>query len=195
MDVKDGLVVKGVRFRNHKVVGDILQLAERYSNQGADELVFYDITASPEDRSVDRSWVNQVAEKINIPFCVAGGIRSIGDAEEVLNYGADKISINTPAINNPDLIDELAKRFGSQCIVIGIDSFQDESNYKVFSNTGDPSKTSETGRFVNDWINEVQERGAGEIVLNCMNQDGVRHGYDIEPVSYTHLTLPTKRIV
>lgn len=162
------------------MVGDILQLAERYSNQGADELVFYDITASPEDRSVDRSWVNRVAEKINIPFCVAGGIRSIGDAEEVLNYGADKISINTPAINNPDLIDELAKRFGTQCIVIGIDSFEDGNNYKVFSNTGDPSKTSDTGLFVNDWIKEVQERGAGEIVLNCMNQDGVRNGYDIK---------------
>ena len=174
------------------MVGDILQLAERYSNQGADELVFYDITASPEDRSVDRSWVNQVAEKINIPFCVAGGIRSIGDAEEVLNYGADKISINTPAINNPDLIDELAKRFGTQCIVIGIDSFEDGNNYKVFSNTGDPSKTSDTGLFVNDWIKEVQERGAGEIVLNCMNQDGVRDGYDIEQLKTmrSHTNIP-----
>jgi cyclase len=174
------------------VVGDILQLAERYSNQGADELVFYDITASPEDRSVDRSWVNRVAKKINIPFCVAGGIRSIGDAEEVLNYGADKISINTPAINNPDLIDELAKRFGTQCIVIGIDSFEDGNNYKVFSNTGDPSKTSDTGLFVNDWIKEVQERGAGEIVLNCMNQDGVRDGYDIEQLKTmrSHTNIP-----
>ena len=174
------------------MVGDILQLAERYSNQGADELVFYDITASPEDRSVDRSWVNRVAKKINIPFCVAGGIRSIGDAEEVLNYGADKISINTPAINNPDLIDELAKRFGTQCIVIGIDSFEDGNNYKVFSNTGDPSKTSDTGLFVNDWIKEVQERGAGEIVLNCMNQDGVRDGYDIEQLKTmrSHTNIP-----
>ena len=187
MDVKDGQVVKGVQFRNHKVVGDILRLAERYSNEGADELVFYDITASPEGRSVDRSWINRVAEKINIPFCVAGGIRSISDAEEVLNYGADKISINTPAINNPDLIDQLAKRFGTQCIVIGIDSHQDEGCYKVFSNTGDPSKTSETGRFVNDWIKEVQERGAGEIVLNCMNQDGVRNGYDIEQLMMMRL--------
>ncbi len=187
MDVKDGQVVKGVQFRNHEVVGDILRLAERYSNQGADELVFYDITASPEGRSVDRSWINRVAEKINIPFCVAGGIRSISDAEEVLNYGADKISINTPAINNPDLIDELARRFGTQCIVIGIDSHQDEGYYKVFSNTGDPSKTSETGRFVNDWIKEVQERGAGEIVLNCMNQDGVRNGYDIEQLKMMRL--------
>ena len=187
MDVKDGQVVKGVQFRNHKVVGDILRLAERYSNEGADELVFYDITASPEGRSVDRSWINRVAEKINIPFCVAGGIRSISDAEEVLNYGADKISINTPAINNPDLIDQLAKRFGTQCIVIGIDSHQDEGCYRVFSNTGDPSKTSETGRFVNDWIKEVQERGAGEIVLNCMNQDGVRNGYDIEQLKMMRL--------
>ena len=174
------------------MVGDILHLAERNSNQGADELVFYDITASPEDRSVDRSWVNRVAKKINIPFCVAGGIRSIGDAEEVLNYGADKISINTPAINNPDLIDELAKRFGTQCIVIGIDSFEDGNNYKVFSNTGDPSKTSDTGLFVNDWIKEVQERGAGEIVLNCMNQDGVRDGYDIEQLKTmrSHTNIP-----
>jgi len=187
LDVKDGQVVKGVQFRNHEVVGDILRLAERYSNQGADELVFYDITASPEGRSVDRSWINRVAEKINIPFCVAGGIRSISDAEEVLNYGADKISINTPAINNPDLIDELARRFGTQCIVIGIDSHQDAGYYKVFSNTGDPSKTSETGRFVNDWIKEVQERGAGEIVLNCMNQDGVRNGYDIEQLKMMRL--------
>ena len=178
--MKDGRVVKGVQFRNHVVVGDILELAERYSNEGADELVFYDITASPEGRTVDRSWIKRVAEKINIPFCVAGGIKSIKDAEEVLNYGADKISVNTPAINNPLLIDELAKRFGTQCIVIGIDSYEDNGEYRVYSNTGDPSKTKEAGRTVNNWLKEVQERGAGEIVLNCMNQDGVRNGYDID---------------
>lgn len=178
--MKDGQVVKGIQFRNHVVVGDILGLAERYSSEGADELVFYDITASPEGRTVDRSWIKRVAEKINIPFCVAGGIKSIKDAEEVLNYGADKISINTPAINNPLLIDELAKRFGTQCIVIGIDSYEDNGKYRVYSNTGDPSKTKEAGRIVNDWLKEVQERGAGEIVLNCMNQDGVRNGYDID---------------
>ncbi len=178
--MKDGRVVKGVQFRNHVVVGDILELAERYSNEGADELVFYDITASPEGRTVDRSWIKRVAERINIPFCVAGGIKSIKDAEEVLNYGADKISVNTPAINNPLLIDQLAKRFGTQCIVIGIDSYEDNGEYRVYSNTGDPSKTKEAGRTVNDWLKEVQERGAGEIVLNCMNQDGVRNGYDID---------------
>ena len=185
-------MVKGVQFRNHEVVGDILQLAERYSNEGADELVFYDITASPEDRTVDRSWINRVAEKINIPFCVAGGIRSINDAEEVLNYGADKISINTPAIHNPVLIDELAKRFGTQCIVIGIDSYEDDDNYKVYSNTGDPSKTKETGKIVNDWVNEVQERGAGEIVLNCMDNDGVREGYHLKHLKAVRkaITIP-----
>ena len=185
-------MVKGVQFRNHEVVGDILQLAERYSNEGADELVFYDITASPEDRTVDRSWINRVAEKINIPFCVAGGIRSINDAEEVLNYGADKISINTPAIHNPVLIDELAKRFGTQCIVIGIDSYEDDDKYKVYSNTGDPSKTKETGKIVNDWVNEVQERGAGEIVLNCMDNDGVREGYHLKHLKAVRkaITIP-----
>ena len=172
-----------MQFKNHEIVGDIIQLAEQYSNEGADELVFYDITASPQNRTVDRSWVNLVAEKINIPFCVAGGIRSINDAEEVLNYGADKISINTPAIQDPKLINKLAERFGTQCIVIGIDSYEDNGEYKVFSNTGDPSKTKETGKIVNDWLREIQERGAGEVVLNCMNQDGVRKGYDIKQLN------------
>lgn len=172
-----------MQFKNHEIVGDIIQLAEQYSNEGADELVFYDITASPQNRTVDRSWVNLVAEKINIPFCVAGGIRSINDAEEVLNYGADKISINTPAIQDPKLINKLAERFGTQCIVIGIDSYEDNGEYKVFSNTGDPSKTKETGKIVNDWLKEIQERGAGEVVLNCMNQDGVRKGYDIKQLN------------
>ena len=172
-----------MQFKNHEIVGDIIQLAEQYSNEGADELVFYDITASPQNRTVDRSWVNLVAEKINIPFCVAGGIRSINDAEEVLNYGADKISINTPAIQDPKLINKLAERFGTQCIVIGIDSYEDNGEYKVFSNTGDPSKTKETGKIVNDWLREIQERGAGEVVLNCMNQDGVRKGYDINQLN------------
>ena len=172
-----------MQFKNHEIVGDIIQLAEQYSNEGADELVFYDITASPQNRTVDRSWVNLVAEKINIPFCVAGGIRSINDAEEVLNYGADKISINTPAIQDPKLINKLAERFGTQCVVIGIDSYEDNGEYKVFSNTGDPSKTKETGKIANDWLREIQERGAGEVVLNCMNQDGVRKGYDINQLN------------
>jgi len=177
-----------VQFRNHEVVGDILDLAQRYRDEGADELVFYDITASPDGRTVDRSWVNKVAEILDIPFCVAGGIKSLADAEEILNYGADKISVNSPALARPDLINELVKRFGSQCVVIGIDSREEddangESSYRVYQYTGDPDKTKHSGRLTADWAKEVQERGAGEIVLNCMNQDGVRKGYDIKQLS------------
>ncbi len=172
-----------MQFRNHKVVGDILALAQRYCDEGADELVFYDITASPDDRTVDRSWVDRVASVINIPFCVAGGIRSLADAEDVLNKGADKISINSPALANPDLIGELATRFGSQCIVIGIDSRAESGDYCVYQYTGDPDRTRAAERLTSDWIAEVQRRGAGEIVLNCMNQDGVRQGYDTAQIA------------
>lgn len=164
-------------------MGDILALAERYCREGADELVFYDITASPDGRSVDRSWVSGVASVIDIPFCVAGGIRSVADAEEVLNKGADKISINSPAIAKPELISELAKRFGSQCVVIGIDSREENEDYFVYQYTGDPDKTVAARKRTLDWVIEVQDRGAGEIVLNCMNQDGVRGGYDIQQLS------------
>ena len=167
-----------MQFRNHRVVGDILELAERYGREGADELVFYDITASPDGRSVDRSWVADVASVLDIPFCVAGGIKSVADAEEVLNKGADKISINSPALANPGLITQLAHRFGSQCVVIGVDSREEHYDYFVYQNTGDPDKTAPALRKTIDWVDEVQERGAGEIVLNCMNQDGVRRGYD-----------------
>jgi cyclase len=177
--VRDGVVVKGVQFRNHRVMGDILELARRYRDEGADELVFYDITASPDGRTVDRSWVNRVAEVLDIPFCVAGGIRTVGDAEAILNRGAEKISINTPALENPSLIDDLARRFGSQCVVIGIDTLERDGGYHVYRNTGDPGRTSAAERATLDWVREVQQRGAGEIVLNCMNQDGVRKGYDL----------------
>ncbi|MEE4164212.1 MAG: imidazole glycerol phosphate synthase subunit HisF [Woeseiaceae bacterium] len=177
--MRDGQVVKGVQFRNHRVVGDIIELAARYSSEGADELVFYDITASPDGRSVDRSWVTAVAREIDIPFCVAGGIRSIADAESVLNKGADKISINSPALEKPALISELAERFGSQCVVLGVDSREENGEYLVYQYTGDPDKTTAAKRRTLDWVQEAQERGAGEIVLNCMNQDGVRQGYDV----------------
>jgi len=161
-------------------MGDILELARRYRDEGADELVFYDITASPQGRSVDRAWINRVAGVLDIPFCVAGGIRSVRDAEEVLNYGADKVSINTPALAQPSLITELARRFGSQCVVVGIASSEESGRYRVYQNTGDPEKSGESGRDTLQWAAEAQDRGAGEIVLNCMNQDGVRHGYDLE---------------
>ena len=177
--MRDGVVVKGVQFRNHRIVGDILELAERYCAEGADELVFYDITASPDDRSVDRSWVSRVARVLDIPFCVAGGIRSVAAAEDVLNKGADKISINSPALADPNLITDLARRFGSQCVVIGIDSREEHGDYVVYQLTGDPDKTAAAERTTLAWVKEVQRRGAGEIVLNCMNQDGVREGYDV----------------
>jgi cyclase len=160
-------------------VGDILTLAQRYRDEGADEVVFYDITASPEGRSVDRAWVRRVAQVLDIPFCVAGGIRSVEDAEAVLNEGAEKISINSPAIANPELIEELAARFGSQCVVIGIDSANVDGAYRVYQFTGDPNRSRNTGRDTLSWVKEVQERGAGEIVLNCMTHDGVRRGYDV----------------
>jgi cyclase len=161
-------------------VGDIMELAARYRDEGADELVFYDITASPQGRSVDRDWVSRVARVLDIPFCVAGGIRSVKDAEEILNAGAEKISINSPALTNPGLIDALSARFGAQCVVIGIDSQLTSQGYRAFQFSGDPQRTQESGRDVLSWVREVQDRGAGEIVLNCMGSDGVRNGYDIE---------------
>jgi cyclase len=168
-----------VQFRDHRVVGDIIELAARYRDEGADELVFYDITASPEGRSVDREWVSRVARVLDIPFCVAGGIRSVADAEQLLNAGAEKVSVNTPALQDPDLIDALADRFGSQCVVVGIDSQTTTDGYRVYQFTGDPAKSRDSRRDTLDWVTEVQRRGAGEIVLNCMASDGVRAGYDI----------------
>lgn len=172
-----------MQFRNHRIVGDILDLAARYRDEGADELVFYDITASPDARTVDRDWVTSVSNLLDIPFCVAGGIKSIADAEDVLNKGADKVSINSPALANPELIGQLAARFGSQCVVIGIDSRAQDDDWFVYQYTGDPKKTRAAERRTLDWVVEVQERGAGEIVLNCMNQDGVRNGYDCAQLS------------
>jgi imidazole glycerol-phosphate synthase subunit HisF len=172
-----------VRFRDHVVVGDILELALRYRDGGADELVFYDITASPDNRSVDRSWVRRIARILDIPFCVAGGIRSVEDAEQVLGEGAEKISVNSPAIADPELISRLNARFGAQCVVIGIDSQTVDGDYYIYQFTGDPTRTRQTARKTLDWVREVQERGAGEIVLNCMASDGVRRGYDIAQLS------------
>lgn len=181
LDVKDGQVVKGVRFRDHVVMGAIEELALRYRDEGADELVFYDITASPEGRGVDVGWVERVARIIDIPFCVAGGIRSVEQARAVLHAGADKVSVNTPALERPELINELAAAFGVQCVVVGIDSLRDaDGQWRVRSYTGDPAKTQALRKRTLDWVVEAQQRGAGEIVLNCMGNDGVRTGYDLE---------------
>lgn len=160
-------------------MGDIVPLAARYRDEGADELVLYDIAASPEERLVDRTWVRRVAELLDIPFCVAGGVRSVPDAEAILGAGAEKVSVNSPALENPALIDALARRFGSQCVVVGVDSQATQGGYRVWRLTGDVNRAGDGGRNTLDWIREVQERGAGEIVLNCMANDGTRTGYDL----------------
>lgn len=189
LDVRDGQVVKGIQFKNHEIVGEIEDLALRYRDEGADELVFYDITASADGRSVSRSWVSRVARHLNIPFCVAGGIRSVEDAREILQRGAEKISINSPALENPGLINKLAEEFGRQCIVIGVDSLLANENYYVYQYTGRESSSRNTRLKTMDWLLEVQERGAGEVVLNCMSQDGMRNGYDLPQLSQARKLL------
>ena len=154
--------------------------------------MFYDITASPEGRSVDRSWVRRVARRLDIPFCVAGGIRSVADAENILNAGAEKVSINSPALKDPSLIDRLSRRFGSQCVVVGIDSRRTSGGFRPARLSGDPSRTRDGKRSLLDWVREVQDRGAGEIVMNCVDSDGVRKGYDLEQLSLVrrHCRIP-----
>ena len=192
LDVRDGQVVKGTQFRDHEIVGDIIELAQRYRDAGADELVFYDITASSDGRTVATDWVTRVARVLDIPFCVAGGIRSLDGARHILHSGADKISINSPALENPALIGELAAEFGSQCVVVGIDSRQEGADYFVKQYTGDPDKTRSTRWRTPDWAREAQRLGAGEVVLNCMNQDGMRQGYDLVQLKLVRaiLTIP-----
>ncbi len=189
LDVANGHVVKGVAFANHEVVGDIITLAKTYQNAGADELVFYDILASCEGRSLDCYWVEHISRHLSIPFCVAGGIRSIQDAEDIFAAGADKISINSPALADPSLITDLAKRFGSQAIVVGIDSLLQDGIYRVRQYTGSPHTARDAGWQTLDWAIEAVSRGAGELVINCMNQDGSRLGYDIKQLRALALTL------
>ncbi|OGV48275.1 MAG: imidazole glycerol phosphate synthase subunit HisF [Legionellales bacterium RIFCSPHIGHO2_12_FULL_42_9] len=179
LDVRDGFVVKGVKFKNHRIVGDIIPLAATYAAEGADELVFYDITASSSQYAVSTQWIKKIAYELNIPFTVAGGIRSIEQARAILNAGADKISINSPALENPALIHQLKSEFGRQCVVIGIDSQWVDDDYYVYQYTGNEALSKNSRRKTFEWAKEVQERGAGEIVLNCMQSDGVRNGYDI----------------
>ncbi len=192
LDVRDGRVVKGVRFEGHVDMGDAADLAARYRDQGADELVFYDITASPEGRTLDYGWVRDIARLLDIPFSVAGGIRSVDQAGLCLDHGADKVSINSPALERPDLIGEMADRFGSQCVVVGVDSRRSGDDWLVHQYTGDPTASRAAGRRTLDWITEAQGLGAGEIVLNCMDEDGVRRGYDIAQLAAARalLTIP-----
>ena len=180
LDVKDGKVVKGIQFKNHQVVGSILDSAEKYSNDGADELVFYDISASTKGSIVEKNWISKIADVVNIPFCVAGGIKSVEDARQILNLGADKISINTPAIDNPDLIYDLSNEFGSQCVVIGMDVKYIGDQAFIFAKTGSEKTSHSTNLNAKDWLIRVQELGAGEVVVNAMGNDGVKSGYSIE---------------
>jgi imidazole glycerol-phosphate synthase subunit HisF len=192
LDVKDGRVVKGVRFEGHVDMGDAAELAARHRDDGADELVFYDITASPQGRTLDYGWVESVARLLDIPFCVAGGIRTVEQAARCLDHGADKVSINSPALERPELIAEMAERLGRQCVVVGVDSRKVGDDWMVHQYTGDPTASRGAGRRTLDWIVEAKGLGAGEIVLNCMDEDGVRRGYDLEQLgaARARLTIP-----
>ena len=184
LDVADGRVVKGVRFKDHRDVGDIVDLALRYRDQGADELVFYDITASADGRALDPAWVTRVAAVIDIPFSVAGGIRSVETARRLLSAGADKVSVNSPAIERPELLAELAAAFGRQCVVLGIDSYRGtDGSFRVRQYSGRPEAMREVGLETIAWARDAARLGAGEIVLNCMNNDGVRSGYDLDQIA------------
>lgn len=182
LDVINGQVIKGIQFRNHTIIGDIIDLAKRYVIEGADELVFYDIMASPSNQTINKKWISKIAEVIDIPFCVAGGIKTLNQAKQILHAGADKISINSPALINPILIQELATHLGTQCVVVGIDTWYNvhDNNYHVKCFSGDSARIQSTNWKTLDWIKTVQEYGAGEIVLNMMNQDGMQNGYDLE---------------
>ena len=181
LDVADGRVVKGVQFRDHRDIGDIVDHALRYRDEGADELVFYDITASADRRSVDPDWVRRVSAVIDIPFSVAGGIGDVDTAARCLSAGADKVSVNSPALLRPELIGELAEAFGSQCVVLGIDSLRSAGGgWRVKQFTGRPDATEDSGRETIAWAVEAAALGVGEIVLNCMDRDGVKRGYDLD---------------
>jgi cyclase len=176
LDIKDGRTVKGINFENIKDAGDPVELAIEYAKQGADELVFLDITATNEKRKTLSELVTRIAKHINIPFTVGGGISSIEDVSTLLNAGADKISINTSAIKNPQLIKELANRFGSQCVVLAIDTKFEDNDWYVYINGG----RIKTDLKTIDWAKQAVELGAGEILLTSMNNDGTKDGFAID---------------
>lgn len=179
LDVKDGQTVKGTNFVNLRNVGNPMELGKAYSDAGADELVYLDITASSEGRKTFTDVVSHVAEAINIPFTVGGGINDINDVERLLYAGADKISVNSAALRNPNLIDEIAKRFGSQVCVCAIDAEYNDGRWTCFLNGG----RVPTGRDLFDWAKEAEDRGAGEILFTSMNHDGVKDGYANEALA------------
>jgi cyclase len=176
LDVDKGRVVKGTNFVGLRDAGDPVELAERYDAEGADELVFLDITASHEQRDTIVQLARRTADNVFIPFTIGGGIRSAADAQAVLDAGADKVSVNSAAVARPELLDELADTFGAQCVVLAIDGKRTDGGLQVFVNGGRVA----TGRDVVEWAREGAERGAGEILLTSMDRDGTKDGYDIE---------------
>lgn len=177
LDVRDGRVVKGKKFDDIKDVEDPVTLGRYYSEQGADELIFYDITASYEQREISLEFVSQVAQEINIPFCVGGGIETIDDFQKVLRKGADKVSVNSGAIKNPNLIREASLKFGNQCVVLSIDAKKDsDGSYKVYTKGG----RYKTNLDAIEWAKLGVELGAGEICINSIDEDGMKNGYNIE---------------
>lgn len=176
LDVRDGKTVKGIHFENIREVGDPVELAALYAKQGADELVFLDITATIEKRKTFAKLVGEIAHHINIPFTVGGGIGSVQDVELLLQAGADKISVNSSAVKNPILLDQLAASFGSQCVVLAVDTRYDNGEWAVYLNGG----RTATGIKTIDWVKEAVSRGAGEILLTSMNHDGTKSGFALE---------------
>ena len=188
LDVKDGQTVKGVNFVNFREAGDPVALGKKYSDDGADELVYLDITASHEGRKTFIDLVRRVAENVSIPFTVGGGINQVEDVEKLLNAGADKISINSAALRNPDLIDGIARRFGNQVCVTAIDARLEGNEWVCYINGGRVS----TGRKLIEWAYEAQERGAGEILFTSMDHDGVKTGFANDALAMLHdrLSIP-----
>ena len=182
LDIRDGRVVKGVQFEGIQDVSDPVELAAYYNTQGADELVFYDITASQENRTLFVELMRKVAQQVSIPLTVGGGISSLDDFERVLSCGADKVSINSGAIKNPELIEQAAKKYGEQRVVLGMDAKRVGSGFRLFSSGGQV----DTGIDATEWARQGQERGAGELVLNSIDTDGVRGGFDIEMLVAVH---------
>lgn len=180
LDIKDGQTVKGTNFVNLRQAGDPVELGKAYSEQGADELVYLDITASHEGRKTFTDLVKRIAAQINIPFTVGGGINELKDVDRLLNAGADKVSINSAAIRNPMLVDEIAKHFGSQVCVVAIDARQTANRWKCYLNGG----RVETERYLYEWAKEVNDRGAGEILFTSMDHDGVKTGYANEALAH-----------
>ena len=179
LDVKDGMVVKGEQFRDLQISGSIVELAERYSREEADELVFLDISASLESRRTRLEWVEEVARHIQIPFTVGGGISSEKDVEALLARGADKISVNTSALQHPSLITRLASLFGSQCVVAAIDARPDNGKWEVYSHGGHLP----AGKELYSWAKEVEDLGAGEILFTAINRDGTCQGFATEAIA------------